>query len=168
MTTQKAFNIIWLTILCAKYVNSAEFFAGSVTGDYDTSIQTCLDEGGVLATFTSQKEFDELRGVCTFSHCWIGLNRRVNAQSQSTWTYVDGTNVANTYGFGSNGLPLIGQYPWGPDQPNSDRNEPCVAFHQPTQRLHDYLCSGNFLPLCKRIETNPQKELCLFNVYILM
>ena len=97
------------------------------------------------------------------THCWIGLNDRL---FQNNYMYIDGTNVANTYGFDTNGDPTVGILPWAPGEPNDETNhEHCIHYWEIRDwTWNDRSCTHKKAPICMRIQTNPLKQLTVSNI----
>ena len=145
------------------YTCETEFFIGSSSAVFNLTAQICLDDGGIIATLVHEYDYNIAREIVTNngSNVYIGLNKWDNYVN---WRYADGTSVKGTYGFDIKGNPIIGNGPWGNNEPdNRDNDEHCVEFLQFMSNngiwsWNDGDCRSRF-PLCMRIETNPIKQL---------
>ena len=158
-------KIILLISLFLISIYNCEYFIGSNMGNYNTAIQTCLDDGGIIGTITNENEYNIARELCinNGTDCWIGLNDKYY---EGIWNYIDGTSIKGTYGFNINGHPTVGVGPWGDTEPNNDRiGEVCVEFRSNTNwTWNDKICTHIRTPICMRIETKPLKQ--LMRIYI--
>ena len=160
--------MISIILVC---IDGTEYFIGSNIGTYNDGINTCIDDGGILATITNEYEYNVTRELCinNGSHCWIGLNDKY---SPGFWRYIDGTSVKGTYGFDINGNPTAGNGPWNANEPNDGgTGEYCVHFKDINggndMKWNDLWCHDTKYPLCMRVESQPIKQLITISGYIL-
>ena len=153
--------MIVLISLVLIYINNCEYFIGSSMGNYNTAIQTCLNDGGILATITNENEYNIARELCinNGNDCWFGLN---DIYYEGIWNYIDGTSIKGIYGFDINGNPTVGIGPWSDDEPNNinKMGARCIEFRSNTNwEWNDKACTFIRTPLCMKIETKPIKQL---------
>eukprot|EP00490_Sorites_sp_Unknown_P027116 CAMPEP_0114695026 /NCGR_PEP_ID=MMETSP0191-20121206/70889_1 /TAXON_ID=126664 /ORGANISM="Sorites sp." /LENGTH=145 /DNA_ID=CAMNT_0001990743 /DNA_START=201 /DNA_END=638 /DNA_ORIENTATION=+ len=102
-----------------------QYFGVSAIENYFGAINTCNDNGGVLASITNETENKEAISVCKVAAnnwgCWFGLN-----YFTGIWNNVDGSDVRNSLGFDMNGDAVQGIYPWKHSEPNNfQKSEQC-------------------------------------------
>ncbi|KAM9857651.1 CD209 antigen-like protein A isoform 2-T2 [Aulostomus maculatus] len=109
------------------------YYVSSIKKTWKESRQDCLERGADLVVIDSREEQDFTRKFMKLS--WIGLTA-----SETTWTWVDGTQLTENY--------------WGPGEPNNyeGKIEDCVEirFHSVENSWNDSPCEDHNFWICEK------------------
>eukprot|EP01084_Bolivina_argentea_P255217 429194_1 len=135
------FNRRTLCNSCNSILN--KYFMIIPTATYNTARSQCQSYGTSLASFHSDRDYQELSTLCSITNnnnCWIGLRRIWN---ESTWFFEDDTNFDNYKYSAFSGVEWI-----------SDKYYMALN-HNNGYLMDDMLENNNGYPLC-----NMPSELC--------
>ncbi|XP_077284181.1 secretory phospholipase A2 receptor-like isoform X2 [Arctopsyche grandis] len=112
---------------------------------WSNALNTCQNEGAVLAVPTSKEEFDEMLKFSGNGSLWIGAH---DMFSEGVFVAIDGKQLSKIY------------INWAPGEPNNaNNNENCLMMN--LKGYNDLLCTYSKQYICKRSALNiTQNILC--------
>ena len=124
------------------------YFRGPNISSWSNATSYCADHGSSLASIPTYGHWVEAKSVCGANDCWIGLYDDADGNAEGVWSWVDGTDIATSYGFNADQTATTGQDPWNTNEPNEAGEEDCVHLRWQDGRYNDINCDYLYYPLC--------------------
>uniref|UniRef100_A0A8D0BQX3 C-type lectin domain-containing protein n=1 Tax=Salvator merianae TaxID=96440 RepID=A0A8D0BQX3_SALMN len=131
------FFLLFLSVLALKglvyKVGHKIFATDTKLVDFETSLKTCQNVGGYIATPLNKEENDAVQGIAMEGNQYTYLGIMQNS-STGTFEYLDGTTVNYTN--------------WSRNEPNGNGKENCVEMYT-NGKWNDKRCNENRLTICE-------------------
>ena len=126
-----------------------EYFVGPSELTYDEAILYCEIEGAIIASIPTEEDYDDAVEAAGGQQVWVGLRDEFNGDGEMIWSWSDGTDIADDYGFNSDRTATTGSTPWNSGEPNNSGDEDCVEMYS-SGKYNDQDCDETNYPLCNR------------------